>query len=390
MQVVEHPLIAPSIGTRRHLTSLHFGGQPVNGRGDRAHTKVLIQASLHADELPGMLVAHHLRALLEAAEQRGDLRGEVVLLPIANPIGLDQTVLHSQLGRFELASGENFNRHYPPFAQWLMEDGHDVAPLLGPDAAANTATVRQALHAALDRHPPTTELDSLRHHLMRLACDADVALDLHCDFEAAVHMYTEPPCADTLLPLAALLGARAVLLAQGSGSRCFDEALSGVWWQLPALLAQRHGADFVRDHPIAQGCASTTVELRGQLDVRHDLAQADAAALMAYLVHLGVVAGPAPALPPMACEPTPLAGTQVLSAPHAGVLTYLRQPGDQVAVGDAVAHVINPLSGQTTELCAEVTGVLYARHSLRWATTGLEVGKVSGATPFRTGALLSA
>lgn len=390
MQVVEHPLISPSLGTQRHLTSLHFGCMAAECGGPRAHTKVVIQASLHADELPGMLVAHHLRGLLQAAEQRGELLGEVVLLPMANPIGLNQTVLHSQLGRFELASGENFNRRYPPLAQWLTEAGHDISDQLGPDAQANTAAIRTAMHAALDRHAPTTELESLRHHLMHLACDADVVLDLHCDFEAAVHLYTEPPCADTLMPLAALLQARAVLLAQGSGGLCFDEALSGVWWQLPALLAQRHGTDWAHQHPVPQACASTTVELRGQTDVRHDLAQTDAAALMAYLAHLGVLSTPARPLPAMACEPTPLAGTQVLSAPHAGVLTYLREPGDSVAAGDVVAEVIDPITGQTTPLTAEVDGVLYARHILRWASTGLEVGKVSGATPFRTGALLSA
>jgi len=383
MHVVHHPLISQAIGTQRSLTSLHFG---TAGAG----TKVVIQASLHADELPGMLVAHHLRTLLQAAEDRGELHGEVVLLPIANPIGLDQTVLHSQLGRFELASGENFNRLYPPLAEWLLEDGHDIAPLLGADEATNTTTIRQAMLAALDRHPPTTELDSLRHTLMRLACDADVALDLHCDFEAAVHLYTEPPCADKLMPLAALLGARAVLLANGSGSRCYDEALSGPWWQLPALLAQRHGADFGQNHPIAQGCASTTVELRGQTDVTHAHAQADAQAIATYLVHLGVLAGPPPALPAMACEPTPLAGTEVLKAPCSGVLAYLRQPGDTIAAGDVVAEVIDPLTGHVTPVVACVNGVLYARHIVRWATTGLDLGKVSGPTPFRSGALLGA
>lgn len=372
MHVVEHPLLSPALGTRRHLTSLHFGRA---GAGP----KVVVQASLHADELPGMLVMHHLRGLLLAAEAKGDVLGEVVLIPVANPIGLDQTVLHGQLGRFELASGENFNRHYPPFADWVADA---LAPQLGQDAAANVLAVRQAMHAALDQRPPRTELDSLRQTLMRLSLDADVALDLHCDFEAAVHLYTEPPCADTLLPLAALLGAKAVLLAKGSGSRCYDEALSGVWWQ----LAERFQGRF----PIPQGCASTTVELRGQTDVRHDLAQGDAQALMTYLQHLGALNGPPPGLPALACQPTPLSGTEILTAPHPGVLTYLCAPGDHVSAGDTVAEVIDPLSGQVSPVVASVSGVLYARHILRWATAGLEVGKIAGSVAFRTGPLLGA
>ena len=54
MQIQHHALISPAPGTQRELVSLHYG-QP----GGAA--KAYIQASLHADELPGMLVAHHLR-----------------------------------------------------------------------------------------------------------------------------------------------------------------------------------------------------------------------------------------------------------------------------------------------------------------------------------------
>jgi predicted deacylase len=382
MQTREHRLIPQASGTQRHLISQHFGTEG-------ARPKVVLQASLHADELPGMLTLHHLRALLTQAEAEGRLQGEVVLVPVANPIGLDQTVMHSQLGRFELATASNFNRDYPRFADWLTEPGHEVWPLLGPDAAANATTIRNALRAALERHPPVTELDSLRHTLMMLAHDADVALDLHCDFEAAVHLYLEPPCMDTLQPLAALLGARAVLVAEGSGGHCYDEALSGVWWQLAQRLRAQHGLD-ADQRPIPQGCTSTTVELRGQTDVTHPLAQTDAQALLAYLVHLGAVSGPAPTLPEPACQPTPLAGTQVLQAPHPGVLVYHRAPGDTLQPGDLVADIVEPMTGQTTSLHADVHGVLYARHIVRWATTGLEVGKVSGAVPRRTGPLLSA
>ena len=48
------PSPLPALGTQRTLTSFHFG---TAGTGEKAY----IQASLHADELPGMLVAHHLR-----------------------------------------------------------------------------------------------------------------------------------------------------------------------------------------------------------------------------------------------------------------------------------------------------------------------------------------
>ena len=106
MQIHKHPLLSPAPGTQRELVSLHYGEL---GNGPKAY----IQASLHADELPGMLVAHHLRAKLDALEAAGRLKGEIVLVPMANPIGLSQFLLHNQQGRFETTTGENFNRHYP-------------------------------------------------------------------------------------------------------------------------------------------------------------------------------------------------------------------------------------------------------------------------------------
>ena len=73
MQRIDHPLLIPSLGSLKTITSFHYGTPG-------ARPKVYIQASLHAEELPGMLVAHHLRALLETAEAAGQLRGEVVVV----------------------------------------------------------------------------------------------------------------------------------------------------------------------------------------------------------------------------------------------------------------------------------------------------------------------
>ncbi|MDH4479474.1 MAG: succinylglutamate desuccinylase/aspartoacylase family protein, partial [Rhodoferax sp.] len=130
MQRIDHPLLSPSLGSHKTVTSFHFGTPGVG-------TKVYIQASLHAEELPGMLAAHHLRPLLEAAETAGLLRGEVVLVPVANPIGLSQRVDHKPMGRFELDTSENFNRNYPDLASALSSH---VLPALGPDAASNIRT----------------------------------------------------------------------------------------------------------------------------------------------------------------------------------------------------------------------------------------------------------
>ena len=72
MQRIDHPLLSPSLGSHKTLTSFHFGKA---GTG----LKIYIQASLHAEELPGMLAAYHLRPLLEAAEAAGKARLEYAI-----------------------------------------------------------------------------------------------------------------------------------------------------------------------------------------------------------------------------------------------------------------------------------------------------------------------
>jgi predicted deacylase len=179
MQRLDHPLLVPSLGSQKTLTSFHFG-TPARG------PKVYIQASLHAEELPGMLVAHHLRALLEAAEKAGQLHGEVILVPVANPLGLAQRLDHKPMGRFDLDTAENFNRHYPDLAKAIAPTVQDA---LGDDPQANVALVRRAMGDYLRDWTPGTELQSLRRTLLTLAHDADFVLDLHCDCEAVLHFY---------------------------------------------------------------------------------------------------------------------------------------------------------------------------------------------------------
>lgn len=376
MQRIDHPLLPRSLGSQTTLSSFHFG---TPGQGP----KVYIQASLHAEELPGMLVAHHLRALLEKAGAAGEIKGEIILVPVANPIGLAQRLDHKPMGRFDLDSGENFNRQYPDLARAL---GPEVLTRLGADAQTNVHTVRQALREHLAQSTPATELQSLRHTLLTLAFDADSVLDLHCDCESVLHFYTDEACWPQLAPLAHYLQAETILLAKNSGSGSFDECLSDVWCQLAEALKTIGSSA-----PLPQGCCTTTVELRGELDVSHALAEADARAIFNWLKHAGVIGGSeAPEVPPALCEPTPLAGSETVKATRPGLVVFAAQVGDYLKTGDLVAEVIDPIANQTHRVLASVDGVLYARIRDRFICSGGELAKIAGATPFRTGQLLGA
>ena len=372
MKTTSHPIATEDNVAAYHLTSFHFG---TPGKGQ----KVYIQASLHADEVPAMLVAHFLRRELERLEAEGRIHGEIILVPAANPIGLSQVIHGAPFGRFDLASGVNFNRSYKHVADELKES---LQGKLGPDPAANAALVREHARRAVAAWQPDSAVKELKKILLSMAIDADIMLDLHCDNEAVLHLYTGTPLADRVRPLAALLGAHAVLLARESGGEPFDEACSRVWWEL--------AGHFDETTPIPMGCLGVTVELRGENDVRYHLAEKDAHALLQFLAYEHVIDMECDPLPATLCEPTPLEGVEPLAAPHSGVLVFHKNLGDRVQAGEAVADIVNPVSGKTTTVRPTQTGILFASTAHRHLLRGMHVCKIAGTTAWRSGSLLTA
>ncbi|MHA1599654.1 MAG: succinylglutamate desuccinylase/aspartoacylase family protein, partial [Alphaproteobacteria bacterium] len=308
-------------GTRREIMLRRYGEAG-------ARPKVYLQASLHADETPALLVAHHLARLLDAAQANETISGEVVLVPYANPIGLDQFVNAEQLGRYDLRGGGNFNRSWPDLFAAVAEA---VDGKLTDSAAENVTTIRSALREALDTiaaQPVRNELFNLRLALAREAVDADMVLDLHCDDEALMYLFVTPAHWPQAQDLAADLNCHAVMLAEQSGGDSFDEAFSTTWLRLA-----RH----FPNHPIPAACLAGTVELRGQADVGDNLAEADAAALFRTLQRQGVIAGDPGPLPEPLCEATRLDACESIKSPGVGVLSYTVELGDKVRKGDTIA-----------------------------------------------------
>ena len=81
-----------------------------------------------------------------------------------------------------------------------------------------------------------------------------------------------------------------------------------------------------RDAAIPQACFSSTVELRSQHDVSHELGASDAANLYRYLVRRGVVAGRAGPLPRLKSAPTPISGMDVGYCPVRRLHRLSRSP----------------------------------------------------------------
>jgi uncharacterized protein len=364
-------IMLPSMtpGSARHVVVHRFGNLG-------ARPKVYLQAAVHANEFPGAMALHHLLPQLLKADAAGRIVGEVVVVPAVNPIGLSQLVGNNHLGRYDQLGRDNFNRNWPDLAPAVAER---VGSQLGKDAQANITLIRKTALAALAEMQPLNELQTLRVEVLKLAIDADVLLDLHCDLEAVLHLFiSRRDWPGRAQALAAEIGAEATLVNDPYPQALTFSGVNGALW---ARLAEA-----LPEADIPQACLSATVEYRGQHDVNHALGADDAARLLRFLQRCGAVAGRPGKLPTLKAEATPIAGMDVGYCKGTGVLVYRVAKGTRVRKGQVICEIIDPSDERgpaaRTPLLAGSDGVLFSRRldgTLAWP--GKTAFRIAGPKP---------
>ncbi len=364
-----------SLGTERTLTVYRFG-RPGSG------PRVYIQAGLHADELAAPLAAHHLVCLLTAADERGEIDGDITVVPMANPVGTSQFLLTSQTGRYDLATGGNYNRGFMDVSNALCAS---LEGKLGSDAKANKRLVEDDITSLLAERTTYSEAEWLQQTLLTLACGADIVLDLHTDSEAELHLYLDPAKWPAAEDLAKQLDATVVMLARSSGGNPFEETVAAPW-----LAVQAHFGEDKVGVPL-----TCVVELRGVADVSDDLASRDGANLFAFLQRRGAVAGDPGPLPDTTTIVAPFEATSIVRAPTAGIIAFKQELGATVSKGDLIAEIVDVTGDRVeaarTQVLAETSGRLFTRSIMKLARPGVPIGKIQGTEPMttRTGYLLT-
>lgn len=355
-----------NMGNERTLTIIRYGS-------GSAGKKAYLQAGLHADEAPGYLVMHHLINLLDTADAEGNIPGEVLLIPVANPIGTGQWRDEVLRGRFDYFDNTNFNRKHLDITEKVAEKIQDA---LSDSPDQNKAIIRQAMADILGGLSPLDESAQLKHLLLSLSFDADIVLDLHCDYQAVTHVYMGSPLWPEASDLSAQIGSEATLLAKVSGDNPYDEACSRIWWE----LAEKFPA-----FPIPLACLAATVELRGISDVAHALASRDAENIFLFLQRRGLLSGKTTELPPLPNPATPLRGVAHIKATVPGVVVYFKAPGDLIQKEDLIAEIVNPLEDdpkrRITRIKSTIDGVLISINVDRFARPGRLLAKIAGKEP---------
>ncbi|MER9893497.1 succinylglutamate desuccinylase/aspartoacylase family protein [Mesorhizobium sp. M0119] len=310
---------------------------------DKAAPSAYLQAALHAGELPGVVAIDALMPMLGKAEAEGRIRGNITVVPQANPIGRAQYHFGEHQGRFHLGTRTNFNRGFPLLAAPDM--------MLLPDTTLGTADQR------------------LKVRLLQLSIGHDIVLDLHCDDEGLAYLYVHTSLWPVMADCAAAMGVDAVML--------WDEDPDGTFEGASIMPYQNVQADVARlDRRVA-----TTVEYRGILDVDGALACADAEGLYQLLVARGIIRDQAlPAPGSFVGLVAPIENIEMMPAPRSGAILYDVKPGDRVAKGARLATIVHAPGEPDgrTDVLAPQAGLILTRRSRRIIRAGEDLLKLVG------------
>ena len=344
--------------------------------------KVHLQAALHADELPGTMVLHHLLPMLRQADDQGLLRARFTVMPMVNPIGMQNFSFYRHVGRYDLRTGVNYNRRWPDLFSLIRTQ---LSGRLNDDELFNVNLIRKAVQQWIEGQQPRTAAEQLRLLVLRECHDAEFVLDLHCDSDSLPYIYTSPELMPELQDLADWMGAAATLTAADSGGGSFDEVLP----QLYRKVAQANPGK-----PVPMATATATLEYRGQADVFDTYGADDARRLWGFLCGRNLVDADPGERPRSAPGATPFEATEIVRVDRPGMIAYRVELGERVVKGQPIADLV-ALDGPEaymgrTPIVAGTSGFVLSRLQGKYVTRGSAVAKIVGSEPLpaRRGAYL--
>lgn len=256
-------------------------GESVNGQiltvpvftltGEMPGPTVYIQANMHGAEIQGNAVIYQLLKRLSSL----DIRGQITLVPQANPLGGNHKSGEYTLGRFDPLTGENWNRLYHC-------DVDFIAAFVAANINADEQTIRRRFKQQLQQQLEAAQASPLGlksgqhicYALQKMAQQADYVLDLHTGPHSSQHLYAAEYC----LEAARYFNIPHVLVIPNGFDGAMDEACFVPWWTLSEAFAAAGRAFAVQTE-------AWTVELGSQESIDLAQAQLDADGILSYLCH---------------------------------------------------------------------------------------------------------
>jgi uncharacterized protein len=209
--------------------------------GKRSGNKAYIQANLHGAEIVGNAVIHQLIEFLTGLDS-DRLNGEIWLVPVCNPLGINQRNHFFSTGRFNSYDGKDWNRIFWDYDR-ECEDLEEFARvnLNNPSAQIRENYLTKIQHKFQEQlvkiqKPSSAPFDrQYRYHLQSLCLDANYVIDIHSSSNSAIdYLY----CFSDRIESASLFLLEYGILMNEYQGETFDEAFMKPWLTLEKQLAK--------------------------------------------------------------------------------------------------------------------------------------------------------
>ena len=235
---------------------------------------VYIQSSIHAAETQGYAV---ILLLIEHFAKHPPL-GNVTLVPLANPYATNCNMEEYTFGRFDPATGNNWNRYYvdmrPLVEDFFAAHEHEQMTTLVP-------LFKQVLqkHLLSMQQKQRSYAEKLAVTLQNLASSSDIVLDLHCDTSSVPYVYSPKYASSSIQAL----GMSFILEMDNVFTGAFDGAIFCPWLTLTDIYNTHH-----TDAPVTPPVTAFTIELGGQEQVNLQEARTQVQGILRYLSTNGI------------------------------------------------------------------------------------------------------
>ncbi|NQZ12944.1 MAG: succinylglutamate desuccinylase/aspartoacylase family protein [Algicola sp.] len=296
-------------------------------KGSEPGPNVYIQANLHGAEIQGNAVIFELLNRLSEL----DIRGQITLVPQANPLGLNQKSGEYTLGRFDPVTGANWNRMYYHDLDFLPE-------FVEQHINADDATVRLHFAAKLSQrmsdafHSPMglKTGQNICYTLQQMAVEADYVLDLHTGPNSSKHLYVP----EYARASAHYFNIPHVLFIPNEFDGALDEATFVPWWTLSQAFADKGRVLSIEREAF-------TLELGSQEAISFDEAKLDADSIMSYLSHKEVFANNPYQPKQMTRYGCMLEDYKTVYSPRGGLVEYKASHSEVIEAGQPLARILN-------------------------------------------------
>lgn len=326
--------------------------------GQRSGKKAYIQANLHGAEIVGNAVIQQLIEFLTSLE-RSQLRGEIWLVPVCNPLGVNQRSHFFSTGRFNSYDGKNWNRIFWDYEQQIEDLPEFAQSQLGYDLETIRSNyLARILQAWQQEGKDISSFSSApisrqyRYQLQSLCLDADYVIDIHSSSNQAID-YTFG-FQEKIESAKYLLLEYAIVMDEYDGD-AFDEAFLKPWLALERELSKL-GKEIKFD------LESWTLELGAGMAMNPNSVAKGLAGIKNYLAYKKMLSFP---------QPSQTADTKIVSkqkinsyyAPAGGMIQSRLALKTKVKSGDLIYQLLSfnkqKKAPEIIDIYAQTRGIVF-------------------------------